>query len=147
MTNCSSVHRLAIIDIVEHLRTTFGTASPSPRPWALDGRLGSLVRHITFAEFAASGKDYNLFLNEFYQRYGIPAWDFVHPHDFTTRLHLPFFRAWRGHRYVLPSLSVVPYDKQYAAGRHDVPGYLMSVEWLKDNPRELVSLYEYGSSL
>ncbi|KAJ9091284.1 hypothetical protein QFC21_007273 [Naganishia friedmannii] len=138
------ISTLAIIDIIEHLRTSFGSLSTQPRPWALDEKLGSFIRHITFAEFAASGQAYNEHLNEYYARYAILGIDLVHPFDFTTRLHLPFFRAWRGHRYVLPSASVKPFEKEYAAGRHDMPGYLRSVEWLRDNPRELVSLYDYG---
>jgi hypothetical protein len=141
------IYRLALIDIIEHLRLTFGTASTQPRPWAADEKLGSLIRHITFAEFAASGQAYNQHLNDnYYARYGVLAIDLVHPFDFTTRLHLPFFRAWRGHRYVLPDESVKPFEKEYAAGRHDMPGYLKSVEWLRDNPRELVSLYDYKRS-
>lgn len=135
--------RLAIMDIVEHIRT-FGSQSTTPRPWALDDQLGSLIRHVTFAEFGASGKEYNLHLNQFYERYSIPAWDFVHPHDFTSRLHLPFLRAPRGHRYVLPDVAVRQFEKEYAAGRHDMPGYLRSLEWLRDNPRKLRSMYQYG---
>jgi hypothetical protein len=137
-------HSLAIMDIVEHLRTTFGSRSPNPRAWAQDTNLGTLLRHITFAEFAASGTAYNAHLNEFYERYAIPAWDFVHPHDFTSRLHLPFLRAPRGHRYVLPDAAVRGFEKEYASGRHDMPGYMKSVEWLRENPRKMRSMYQYG---
>lgn len=132
------------MDIVEHLRNTFGSQSTEARPWATDDRLGTLFRHVTFAEFGASGKEYNLYLNAFYERYAIPAWDFVHPHDFTSRLHLPFLRAPRGHRYVLPDAAVKPFEKEYAAGRHDMPGYMKSMQWLRENPRKLRSMYQYG---
>ena len=135
--------RLAVIEIVEHLRQTFGTPSPHPRSWCIDENLTHLIRHVTFAEFAASGSDFNSHLNDFYERYQIPAWDFVHPHDFTTRLHLPFFRSWRGHRYVLPKEAIRPFEKEYAAGRHDMPGYMKSMEWMKTHPQTLRSLYAY----
>lgn len=124
---------------------TFGVLSAQPRPWALDDKLGALIRHITFAEFAASGHAYNMHLNDYYARYAILGIDLVHPNDFTTRLHLPFFRAWRAHRYVLPDEAVRPFEREYAAGRHDMPGYLKSVEWLKENPREMASLYDYDN--
>lgn len=136
-------YSLAIIDIVEHIRSSRGSSSQRPQTWALDDHLGTLIKHVTFAEFAASGQDYNKHLNAFYEHYRIPAWDFVHPHDFTTRLHLPFFRAWKGHRYVLPTEAVAPYDKEYAAGRHDMAGYRLSMDWMRKNPKALQSLYTY----
>lgn len=144
LTRITPHHRLAFIDIVEHLRRTFGDASSSPHPWCSDHNLTYTIRHITFAEFAASSSSYNAHLNAYYSKYQIPAWDFVHPHDFTSRLHLPFFRSWRGHRYVLPKASVQPFEREYAAGRHDMPGYMKSMEWIRSNPLTMRSLYTYG---
>jgi hypothetical protein len=132
------------MDVVEHLRNTFGSQNTNPRTWALDDRLGGLVRHVTFAAFGASGTAYNVHLNQFYERYKIPAWDFLHSQDFSSRLHLPFFRAARGHRYVLPDSAVRPFDGDYGDGRHDMLGYMKSMEWLRDNPQRLSSMYQYG---
>lgn len=117
------------MNIVERLRKTFGSESPSPRLWALDAQTDRLLRHIIFAEFGSKRNRYSHYPNQFlYERYQFPAWDFVHPKDFSSRLHLPFFRAAYGHRYLLFIPVVVPFDKDYGAGRHDMLGSLKSVE-------------------
>lgn len=57
---------------------------------------------------------------------------------------LAFFRAARGHQYVLPDSAVRPFDGDYGDGRHDMLGYMKSMEWLRDNPQGLSSMYQYG---
>jgi hypothetical protein len=131
------------MDIVEALRENYGSRNRTPRAWAQDDQLGKLIRHITFTEFGASGEDFNMHLNEFYERYHIPAWDFVHPHDFTSGIHMPFFRSPHGHRYVLPKQAVEPFEKDYGDQRHEMGGYVKSMEWLRDHPRKLESMYQY----
>lgn len=138
-----AIFRLAIMDIVELLRESFGTASSNGRIWALDDQLGNLIRHVTFAEYGATGTAYNRHLDKFYEQYRIPAWDFVHPYDISSRLHLPFFRAARGHRYILPEPAVTPFEEEYGDGKHNMSGYMKSMEWLRDNPRKLESIYQW----
>jgi hypothetical protein len=131
------------MDIVEYLREEYGSRKPNPRAWALDNQLGNLVRNLTFTEFGASGADFNLHLNEFYKRYSIPAWDFVHPHDFTSNIQMPFFHSPHGCRYVLPKQAVDPFEEEYGDQRHEMRGYVKSMEWLRDHPRQLESMYQY----
>lgn len=131
------------MDIVEHIRHQYGSASSSPFPWASDSSLARLIQHITFAEFAAASPSYHQHLNAFYSHYQIPAWDIVHPQDFTSRLHMPFFRGWRGYRYELPKEATRGLEKEFAAGRHDMPGYLAACKRLKDKKRVLRSQYMY----
>jgi hypothetical protein len=138
-----AIIRLAIMDIVEHTRQEYGSENSNPRRWAQDDQLGSLIRHISFAEYGASGGDYNQHLNEFSKRYSIPGWDFVHPHDFTSGIHLPFFRAPHGHRYVLPDEAIASFEREYGNQRHEMEGYVKSMEWLRDHPRKLESMYQY----
>lgn len=131
------------MNIVEHLRQEYDSKNSNSRPWAQNDRTGSLVRHISFAEYGASGEDYNQHLNEFYKRFSIPARDFVHPHVFTSGIHLPFFRPAHGHRYVLPDEAVDPFEEEYGNQKHEMSGYAKLTEWLRDHPWKLESMYQY----
>jgi hypothetical protein len=139
-------HRLALMDIVDHLRDRFGTPNDRPLEWCKDENLTNLIRHITFAEYPATVYGFNAHLNKsYYDRLGISGWDFVHPEDGTRALHLPLFRFWRGHRYELPGDSVWQFDGEYVEEKRNMVGYWKSVEWLTQQrpSRELESIYHY----
>ncbi|CAN9172557.1 unnamed protein product [Alternaria alternata] len=48
------VSTMAFTDILEHIRHTYGSESPSPQDWAGDNNIGTLVQHLTFAAMAAA---------------------------------------------------------------------------------------------
>ncbi|KAF2127856.1 hypothetical protein P153DRAFT_376802 [Dothidotthia symphoricarpi CBS 119687] len=135
---------LAFTDILEHIRTTCGSASPSPQPWAVDSNLGSLFQHFTFAAVAAGDQGYYTVLNNLYERYKIRAWDFLNHRDMTVHTHHFALRSWRGHRYILPEAVVGQYSAEFGHQGHFILGYLKAAEWMAVNGTDQVkSAYSY----
>ncbi|TID18540.1 hypothetical protein E2P81_ATG06455 [Venturia nashicola] len=117
------VSSLAFTDILNHVRNTFGSGSANRESWAEDRNLSSLIQHITFAEYPAADMGYHTILNHTYGNYQIPAWDFVNHRDQTSWLHIPHFKSWRGHRYILPAAVVDPVAPTFGKQCHNIEGY------------------------
>ena len=118
------------MDMIEHIRHTYGTQSRAPQPWAKDESLGSLVQHLTFGAFAAADQGYYTELNNMYLKYQIRAWNFFSHKDTTLHAHAYCFRFWRGHRYILPDAVVKFLDADFEPQGHDILGYLKAAEWM-----------------
>jgi hypothetical protein len=84
---------MAFMDIIEHIRNTYGTKSTSPYDWAKDDTLGALLQHLTFAAMAAGDQGYYTILNNVYDRFGLRAWDFMNHKDVTRKAHYRAFRS------------------------------------------------------
>lgn len=140
--NC--LNRMAFTDILEHIRSTYGSQSTSSQPWAKDETLGALIQHLTFAAFAAADEGYHTILNHLYEKYQIRAWDFMNHRDITVHLHDLAFRSWRGHRYRLPDAVVRFCKAEFGPPGHFIVGYLKAAEWMATNGTDQVkSDYSY----
>lgn len=132
------------MEIIEYIRSSFGVRSSQPQDWAKDENLGSLIQHLTFAAVGAGDQGFYSVLNNMYERYGIRAWDFVHYDDVTRHVHHSTFRAWRGHRYILPDAVVQHYKAEFGPQNHFIAGYLKAAEWMMSNGTDqLKSTYSY----
>jgi hypothetical protein len=60
---------MAFIDILNHIRCTYGSSSSSPHDWAADYNLGALLSHLKFAAVAAGNRGFHTVLNNLYERY------------------------------------------------------------------------------
>jgi hypothetical protein len=135
---------MAITDVLEHIRSTYGSQSPAPQDWAADSNLGCLLQHLTFAAVAAAGQGFHTVLNDLYERYQICAWDFMNHRDSTVRIHHFAFRSWRGHRYMLPDAVVGPFSAEFGPQGHFILGYFKAAEWMETNGTDQVrSAYSY----
>ncbi|KAF2844588.1 hypothetical protein T440DRAFT_473266 [Plenodomus tracheiphilus IPT5] len=121
---------LAFTDILNHIRSTYGSASPSPQAWAIDSNLGTLIQHFTFAAVGPADQGYYTILYQLYERYQIRAWDFMNHMDWTVHTHYFAFRAWRGHRYILPDAVVGQFKGEFGPQNHWIFRYLKAVEWM-----------------
>lgn len=129
---------MAFTDILEHVRSMYGSQSSSPQTWAVDSNLHSLIQHLTFAAVAAADKGFHTVLNNLYERYSIRAWDFMNHKDWTRQTHDLAFRSWRGHRYILPDAVVRHYEAEFGPQAHFILGYLKAAEWIVENGAEQV---------
>ncbi|KAH9869063.1 hypothetical protein J1614_008140 [Plenodomus biglobosus] len=129
---------LAFTDLLNHIRNTYGSASPSPQSWATDSNLGSLVQHLTFCAVAAADQGYYTILNELYERYQIRAWDFMNHLDWTVHAHHFAFRSWRGHRYILPDAVIGRFKGEFGPQGHGMLGYLKAAEWMAEHGTDQV---------
>jgi hypothetical protein len=127
------------MDIIQYIQDQYS----SSQIWAQDPRLGKITRHITFAEFPPAGRAFCTVLDDYYETHGIAAWDFVHPHDNTTLLHIPFFKNWRGHRYAIPPDAFSGFHVEFGPRRHGMEGYMKAVQWMMENETVLRSVYSY----
>ncbi|OAL45382.1 hypothetical protein IQ07DRAFT_684305 [Pyrenochaeta sp. DS3sAY3a] len=135
---------IAFTDILEKIRHTWGSQSASPRSWAQDEELGSLVQHLTFAAVAAGDQGYYTVLNQLYETYQIRAWDFLNHRDMTVHVHHFNFRSWRGHRYILPEAVVRDFDEDFGGNGHGIFGYSKVAGWIAENGTDQVkSAYSY----
>ncbi|KAH7079352.1 hypothetical protein BKA63DRAFT_563987 [Paraphoma chrysanthemicola] len=135
---------LAFTEILEHIRSTWGSESSASHDWAVDSHLNSLVQHLTFAAVAAADQGYYTVLNSLYERYQIRAWDFMNHKDWTAHTHDLAFRSWRGHRYILPDAVVRHLDAEFGPQGHFMLGYLKAAEWMEGNGTDQVkSAYSY----
>lgn len=134
------MNRLGFTEILHHIRNTYGTSSPSPRAWAHDNNLHSLLPHLTFASTGAADQSYLTNLNNLYAQHLIRAWDFVNHCDQTQFLsRFPFpFHAWRGHRYILPHEVTWRFDGAFGGNGHGMKGYWEVAEWMAENGGEQV---------
>jgi hypothetical protein len=138
-------NRLAFKDILHHIRGTWGSPANSPQKWARDENIGSVVQHITFAAFSSGDIGYYTDLNNLYDEYHIPAWDFFHHADWTVHFHHFAFRSWRGYRYTLPEEIVGQFYKDFEIPLcHGILGYLKTAEWMSKHGKDQVkSHYTY----
>ncbi|PVH92202.1 hypothetical protein DM02DRAFT_701083 [Periconia macrospinosa] len=91
---------IAFPDILELIRSSWGSKSTLPKLWAEDGNLGSLVQHLTFAALEGGTEDSYTALNLLYETHLIRAWDFCHYDDKIAETHYYEFQdLWRGRRY------------------------------------------------
>jgi hypothetical protein len=135
---------MAFTDILEHIRSTYGSQSSSPQDWAVDDNLGSLLQHLTFAAVAAADQGFHTVLNDLYERYAIRAWDFMNHRDWTRHMHELAFRSWRGHRYILPDAAVQHCQAEFGPQAHFISGYLEASRWMEENGTDQVkSEYSY----
>jgi len=118
------------MDMIEHIRSTYGSLTANPNIWATDEYLGSLVQHLTFSSFAAADQGYHTVLNQVYEKYQIRAWDFMNHVDRTRLFHDFGFRSWRGHRYILPDEVVRDFGADFGRFGHEILGYLKAAEWM-----------------
>jgi hypothetical protein len=124
---------MAFTDILEHVRSTYGSESESQHPWALDSNLDLLLQHLTFAAIGAGDRGFHTVLNRLYKRHFIRAWDFMHHNDMTRHAHNLAFRSWRGHRYILPEVVVRNLVNEFGPQSHFILGYLKAAEWMEKN--------------
>lgn len=115
---------MAITDIVEYIRSAYGSTSSSCQDSAKDGNLGFLIQHLTFAAMAAGDMGFHTVLNQLYECYQIRAWDFMNHIDWTRNFHALGFRSWRGHRYILPAGVVDRFQEHFGQQNHFILGYL-----------------------
>ncbi|KAH8723125.1 hypothetical protein GQ44DRAFT_657310 [Phaeosphaeriaceae sp. PMI808] len=125
------VSTMAFTDILEYVRSTYGSESHSPQTWASDNNLSSLFQHLTFAAVAAADQGFHTILNYLYERHQIRAWDFMNHMDWTRHFHDWAFRSWRGHRYIFPDAVVRQYKAEFGPQNHFLLGYLKAVEWME----------------
>ncbi|KAF2727423.1 hypothetical protein EJ04DRAFT_594984 [Polyplosphaeria fusca] len=138
------VPKLAFMNIVEHVRGKYGSASSSPQQWAKDENLGSLIQHFTFAAVSSADQGYYTVLNELYGKHKIRAWDFMNHKDVTVHAHFFAFRAWRGHRYILPDAVERFFESEFGPQSNCILGYLKAAEWMAKNGTDQVkSAYSY----
>ncbi|KAF1968973.1 hypothetical protein BU23DRAFT_582911 [Bimuria novae-zelandiae CBS 107.79] len=138
------VSTFADIDIVEHIRNTWGTQSIGPQEWTKEESLGSLVQHLTVAAIGAADQGYYTTLNDFYGQYQIRAWDFMSTSDTSLHTHFNEFRAWRGYHYILPRVIAGQFDNDFGAQGHGILGYFRVAEWMAENKSDQVrSEYNY----
>jgi hypothetical protein len=135
---------LAFTEILEHIRSTYGSKSASPQDWAVDSSLGSVLTHLTFAAVAAGDIGFHTVLNRLYERYHIKAWDFWHYNDWTRHTHDDEFRSWRGYRYTLPHAVVQYCEADFGGVNHSIQGYWKAAEWMEAHGTDQVkSEYSY----
>jgi hypothetical protein len=135
---------MAFTDVLNHIRCTYGSSSFSPQHWAVDSNLGTLLSHLTFAAVAAGDQGFHTVLNNLYERYQIPAWDFCNHKDNTVHMHDLAFRSWRGHRYILPHAVVQCCEADFGQHGHGMRGYWKAAEWMEGNGTDQVkSAYSY----
>jgi hypothetical protein len=135
---------MAFTEILQHIRSTYGSASPSPQDWATDSNLGNLISHLTFAAVGAGDQGFHTVLNRLYEDYQMPAWDFWNHKDNTGHWHDFAFRSWRGHRYILPDAVVRYCEADFGQHAHGIRGYWKAAEWMEGNGTDQVkSAYSY----
>ncbi|KAH6288706.1 hypothetical protein HBI39_215510 [Parastagonospora nodorum] len=138
------VSTMAFMDIVHHVRTTWGSESPAPCDWAKDEGFASLIQHLTFAAVAAGDQGFHTVLNNVYEHYSIRAWDFMHHNDITRHAHHPAFRSFRGYRYILPDAIVRHFGAEFGPVGHWILGYLKAAQWMTEHGTDQVkSEYVY----
>lgn len=118
------------MDMINHIRTTYGSLSQDQEPWADDASLGNIVQHLIFSSFPAADQGYLTVLNDMYSECQIRVWDFVYENDLTQHLHEVRLRSWRGHQYTFPE-TFHDYDEfkaEFGELVHDILGYLKAAE-------------------